>query len=64
MTQSMSNTNGGISRRTLVAGAGLGLLATTPLVRAAAAEPVTLTIWSWVPNMQDEAIFMSVPILV
>jgi multiple sugar transport system substrate-binding protein len=45
---------GGITRRSLVAGAGLGLLATTPLARAAS-EPVTLTIWSWVPNMQDEA---------
>ncbi|GAB0117893.1 ABC transporter substrate-binding protein [Acidisoma sp. 7E03] len=48
----------GLSRRQALAGAGLGLLsaasfAASPAARAA--DPVTLTIWSWVPNMQDEA---------
>lgn len=48
----------GMTRRQTLAGAGMGLLAASPLAapRAArAAEPVHLTIWSWVPNMQDEA---------
>lgn len=47
----------GLSRRQALAGASLGLLSASPLLapRARAAEPVHLTIWSWVPNMQDEA---------
>jgi multiple sugar transport system substrate-binding protein len=46
---------GVFSRRSLMAGAGLGLLAATPPARAArAAEPVTLTVWSWVPHMSKE----------
>lgn len=47
-----------LGRRQVLAGAGLGLgaIAAGGLARrAAAADPIKLTIWSWVPNMQDEA---------
>lgn len=46
----------GISRRQALAGAGAGLLAASPFAPrpARAAEPVHLTIWTWVPNMQYE----------
>ncbi|MBW4022448.1 MAG: extracellular solute-binding protein [Proteobacteria bacterium] len=56
MTLPHNSLAGGIGRRSLMAGAGLGVLgAAAPVVRrAAAADPLTLTVWSWVPNMQKE----------
>ena len=46
----------GLTRRQALAGVGLGIVGAGSLMRRApAAEPVRLTVWSWVPNMQDEA---------
>ena len=42
-----------LTRRSLLATSGAALLPALP-ARAAAAEPVTLSVWSWLPNFQAE----------
>ena len=57
MANSHTDRPAGPSRRSLLAATGAGMLAplAAPGFARAAAGPATLTVWSWVPNMQKEA---------